>query len=101
MSSLLVYDSIFGISYNFFVEFLGCIWFMPSFRTYILSGVFINYSKARSLFMDHSWGEFMVSSSLPGLINYSGSFYSLYQLNNIKIYLIRFVFIFFFLFIIV
>lgn len=96
ISFLSVYNSIFGLSYNYMVEFLGSIWFIPSFRTYILSEKFIFYSKMRSLFMDHKWGEYFVSNSLSNLVNYTSSFYLNYQFNRVKIYLISFVFIFFF-----
>nr|YP_010222557.1 NADH dehydrogenase subunit 5 [Glaucias dorsalis]UCC46007.1 NADH dehydrogenase subunit 5 [Glaucias dorsalis] len=96
LSMLSFYDSIFGIYYNFIVEFLGCMWFMPAFSTYMMTNNFLLYSKMSSLFMDHEWGEFLISGSFSSFANYSSSFYSMYQLNSIKIYLISFIFIFFF-----
>nr|YP_010714148.1 NADH dehydrogenase subunit 5 [Plautia stali]WDD39711.1 NADH dehydrogenase subunit 5 [Plautia stali] len=96
MSFLSVYNSIFGLSYNYMVEFLGSMWFMPSFSTYMLSEKFMFYSKMSSLFMDHKWGEYFVSNSLSNLVNYTSSFYLNYQFNSVKIYLISFVFMFFF-----
>nr|YP_010147359.1 NADH dehydrogenase subunit 5 [Plautia crossota]QQP22170.1 NADH dehydrogenase subunit 5 [Plautia crossota] len=97
MSFLSVYNFIFGLSYNYMVEFLGSMWFMPSFSTYMVSEKFLSYSKMSSLFMDHKWGEYFVSGSLSNLINYSSSFYLNYQFNSVKVYLISFVFMFFFL----
>nr|AKE36795.1 NADH dehydrogenase subunit 5 [Rubiconia intermedia] len=97
LSKLTVYHSIFGVSFNYLVDFLGCMWFMPSFSTYMVyKGGFI-YSKLSSSFMDSSWGEFLVSSSLPGLVNYFSSFYSFYHMNSVKIYMISFIFLFLFL----
>nr|YP_010222622.1 NADH dehydrogenase subunit 5 [Plautia lushanica]UCC46085.1 NADH dehydrogenase subunit 5 [Plautia lushanica] len=97
ISLLMIYDSIFGIFFNYIIEFLGYMWFMPSFSTYMLSNKFMLYSKMSSLFMDHKWGEFIISGSLSGFMNYISSFYSIYQLNSVKVYLISFIFIFFFL----
>lgn len=97
ISILTLYDSIFGIKYNFIVEFLGSIWFIPSFSTYMISSLSINMSKSSSIFIDHSWGEYIISNSLSSFINYIRSFYSIYSYNRVKIYLIRFIFIFFFL----
>uniref|UniRef100_UPI0030E1B00B NADH dehydrogenase subunit 5 n=1 Tax=Mecidea indica TaxID=3127717 RepID=UPI0030E1B00B len=97
LSILSLYDNIFGVNYNFYVEFLGYMWFMPSFSTYMISNISMNISKSSSIFMDHSWGEYMISNSLPSFFNYISSFYSVYSFNSIKIYLISFIFIFFFL----
>nr|UBI43982.1 NADH dehydrogenase subunit 5 [Eysarcoris rosaceus] len=97
LSLFSVYCSVFGISYNYLTEIIGCMWFMPSFSTYMLYNKGLLFSKNSSGFMDSSWGEFVISSSLPSLVNYTSSFYSLYQMNNIKIYLISFLFIIFFL----
>nr|YP_009654674.1 NADH dehydrogenase subunit 5 [Hoplistodera incisa]QCI09202.1 NADH dehydrogenase subunit 5 [Hoplistodera incisa] len=96
LSLLSICDSIFGIFYNYVVEFVGCMWFMPYFSTYMIYNKGFFYSKMSSLFMDSSWGEYIVSGSMPGFINYLSSFYSLYQMNNVKFYLISFIFIFFF-----
>lgn len=96
-----LYDSVFGFSFNFILEFFSCIWFIPSFRTYILYNNTMLYSKISYIFMDHRWGEYTISGVLPNLINYLSSYYSVYQLNNVKIYLIRYIFIFFFLIILI
>nr|YP_010528182.1 NADH dehydrogenase subunit 5 [Aelia fieberi]UXW64336.1 NADH dehydrogenase subunit 5 [Aelia fieberi] len=97
MTLLTIYDSIFGLSLNFMVEFFGCMWFMPSFSTYMVYNSGLFYSKMSSLFMDHSWGEYMISGSLPMLTRYSSSLYLLIQFNNVKIYMISFIIIFMFL----
>nr|YP_010626162.1 NADH dehydrogenase subunit 5 [Dybowskyia reticulata]WBK03004.1 NADH dehydrogenase subunit 5 [Dybowskyia reticulata] len=97
ISVFFIYDDIFGKSFNFITEFLSQMWFMPNFSTYMLYDSGLTYSKMSSFFMDSSWGEYIVSGSLPNLMNYFSSFYSVYQSNSIKVNLISFIFIFFFL----
>nr|YP_009654921.1 NADH dehydrogenase subunit 5 [Menida violacea]QCI09897.1 NADH dehydrogenase subunit 5 [Menida violacea] len=94
LSLMMIYDSIFGIYMNYLVEFIGFMWFMPNFSTYMIYNGSLNFSKMSSVFMDSSWGEFLVSSSLSSFINYMSSIYSLFEFNNIKIYLISFIFVF-------
>nr|YP_010866027.1 NADH dehydrogenase subunit 5 [Piezodorus guildinii]WGT93135.1 NADH dehydrogenase subunit 5 [Piezodorus guildinii] len=96
-SILNIYDNILGISNNYMLEFISIMWFMPNFSTYMIYNKMLPYSKMSALFMDYSWGEYMISNSLPKMITYCSSFYSLYQLNSIKIYLISFIFMFFFI----
>nr|YP_011031449.1 NADH dehydrogenase subunit 5 [Eocanthecona concinna]WRB04599.1 NADH dehydrogenase subunit 5 [Eocanthecona concinna] len=96
LSMLTLYDNIFGLMHSYLVEFVGNMWFMPNFSTYMIYDNMFMYSKMSSSFMDSSWGEYMISGSLPNFINYMSSFYSYYESNNIKIYLISFVFLSFF-----
>nr|AFI54819.1 NADH dehydrogenase subunit 5 [Dolycoris baccarum] len=100
LSLLTFYDSIFGLSYNYFVEFLSSMWFMPSFSTFMIFNKGFYFSKESSFFMDSTWGESMVSNSLPSLVNYLSSFYLIYHFNNVKIYIISFLFVLLFLFMI-
>nr|YP_010535105.1 NADH dehydrogenase subunit 5 [Aelia sibirica]UYA97072.1 NADH dehydrogenase subunit 5 [Aelia sibirica] len=100
LSLLTVYDTIFGLSKNFMVEFFGSMWFMPYFSTCMIYNNGLLYSKMSSTFMDHSWGEYMISGSMPMLIRYFSSLYQLCQFNNIKIYMISFIVILLFLFMI-
>nr|YP_010192734.1 NADH dehydrogenase subunit 5 [Arma chinensis]QZP40914.1 NADH dehydrogenase subunit 5 [Arma chinensis]URT60182.1 NADH dehydrogenase subunit 5 [Arma chinensis] len=96
--SLFTYcDSIFGIIYNYLVEFTGFMWFMPNFSTYMIYDKMLIYSKMSSSFMDSSWGENTISSLLPNLMNYMSSMYNYYEFNNIKVYLMMFIFMSFFI----
>nr|AWN56173.1 NADH dehydrogenase subunit 5 [Chinavia impicticornis]AWN56186.1 NADH dehydrogenase subunit 5 [Chinavia ubica] len=97
LSVMSLFDNIFGLSLNYLVEFMGCMWFMPSFSTYMIYNNSFYYSSMSYMFMDHSWGEYLISGSLNNFINYLSSYYSLYQFNNVKIYLISYIFMFFFL----
>nr|YP_010222570.1 NADH dehydrogenase subunit 5 [Hippotiscus dorsalis]UCC46020.1 NADH dehydrogenase subunit 5 [Hippotiscus dorsalis] len=85
-----VFDNVSGFYYNYVIEFFGYMWFMPSFSTYMIYNKMLNLSKMSSFFMDTGWGEFLVSNTLVKYLNYTNSLYSLYQLNNVKIYLISF-----------
>nr|YP_009485345.1 NADH dehydrogenase subunit 5 [Dinorhynchus dybowskyi]AVA07534.1 NADH dehydrogenase subunit 5 [Dinorhynchus dybowskyi] len=97
LSLLNIYDKIFGFTCNYIIEFIGCMWFMPNFSTYMVYNQMLTYSKMSSLFMDSSWGEYTISGALPKLFNYMSSLHSYYEHNNIKVYLISFVFLSFFI----
>nr|YP_009654882.1 NADH dehydrogenase subunit 5 [Scotinophara lurida]QCI09449.1 NADH dehydrogenase subunit 5 [Scotinophara lurida] len=93
LSLLTLYDSIFGLSLKYMVEYLSFMWFMPSFSTYMIYRPSLVFSKMSLFFMDNSWGEYMISSSLFNLFNYLSSFYSSYHMNNVKTYLLSFILI--------
>nr|YP_009694501.1 NADH dehydrogenase subunit 5 [Eurydema liturifera]QEI26486.1 NADH dehydrogenase subunit 5 [Eurydema liturifera] len=97
LSLMYNYDNIFGMYYNYMIEFLGNMWFMPNFSTYMIYDKSFIYSKMSYSFMDSSWGEYIISGSFPNTVNYLSSFYSLYQNNSVKIYLISFIFMMFFI----
>nr|YP_009915360.1 NADH dehydrogenase subunit 5 [Palomena viridissima]QLF99780.1 NADH dehydrogenase subunit 5 [Palomena viridissima] len=101
LSVMNIYDSIFGISFNYIVEFISCMWFMPSFSTYMIYNNSLYYSKMSYVFMDHSWGEYIISKAMPNLLNYLSLYYSTYQFNNVKIYMISYIFFFLFLIILI
>nr|WQM56494.1 NADH dehydrogenase subunit 5 [Picromerus lewisi] len=96
LSMLMIYDNIFGVIYTYMVDFMGCMWFMPNFSTYMIYNKMLVYSKMSSSFLDSSWGEYLISGVLPNLSNYLSSLYSYYDFNSISIYLISFMFISFF-----
>ncbi|YP_003208161.1 NADH dehydrogenase subunit 5 (mitochondrion) [Halyomorpha halys] len=97
MTLMSIYDNIFGLIFNYTIEFFSYMWFMPFFSTYLIYNNSLFFSKVSSSFMDSSWGEFLISNSFLNLINYFNSFYSIYQMNNVKIYLVSFMIIFFFM----
>nr|YP_010374273.1 NADH dehydrogenase subunit 5 [Deroploa parva]QVD38895.1 NADH dehydrogenase subunit 5 [Deroploa parva] len=90
LSKMSIFDNILGLSNNYMIEFFSLMWFMPNFSTYMIYSKGLIYSKMNSLFMDSMWGEYLISNSLFNLFSYMSSFYSLYQMNNVKIYLISF-----------
>nr|YP_010633942.1 NADH dehydrogenase subunit 5 [Homalogonia obtusa]WBP69673.1 NADH dehydrogenase subunit 5 [Homalogonia obtusa] len=97
LSLLFFNDDLFGLLYNYYIEFLSSMWFMSNFSTYMIYNKILFYSKLNFLFMDSGWGEFKISGSLPKFITYLSSFYELYQFNNTKIYLISFMLLLWFL----
>nr|YP_011002209.1 NADH dehydrogenase subunit 5 [Cazira verrucosa]WPO01457.1 NADH dehydrogenase subunit 5 [Cazira verrucosa] len=96
-SLLTLYDNILGLMKNYLIEFLGIMWFMPNFSTYMIYNNFLVYSSMSSSLMDSSWGEHLISSLLPSLMNYLSSLYLNYEFNSIKIYMISFLFLIFFM----
>nr|YP_010693440.1 NADH dehydrogenase subunit 5 [Chalcopis glandulosa]WCB99322.1 NADH dehydrogenase subunit 5 [Chalcopis glandulosa] len=94
LSMLMIYDNIFGIYYNYMIEYISYMWFMPYFSTSFINNFFLYSSKMSFMFMESGWGEYLMSKSLLNLIGYFNSFYSLYHFNNVKIYLISFIFIY-------
>nr|AVJ52441.1 NADH dehydrogenase subunit 5 [Cryptacrus comes] len=100
MSCLSVGEGLFGFLSNFFIGFLGTMWFMPYFSTLMLyPGAFLT-SKTFSNFMDSGWGEYLVSNISPYYFNRLGLFMIKYQFNGIKLFLMSFLFIGLFLLII-
>nr|YP_010528128.1 NADH dehydrogenase subunit 5 [Priassus spiniger]UXW64230.1 NADH dehydrogenase subunit 5 [Priassus spiniger] len=97
LSIFMINDKIFGIYFNYVTEFLSFMWFMPYFSTYMIYDKSLYYSKMSFSFMDSNWGEYLISTSISKLVIYSSSFYTLYQLNNVKIYLLTFIFLVIFL----
>nr|YP_010026165.1 NADH dehydrogenase subunit 5 [Mattiphus splendidus]QOQ37004.1 NADH dehydrogenase subunit 5 [Mattiphus splendidus] len=93
-------DSIMGLSYILPTTFMSMMWFMPYFSTYMMYYNVLPLSKFYSNFMDSGWGEYLVSGSSPNLLNYLSSYNSVYQFNNISIYMITFILLSFFLVII-
>nr|YP_009485611.1 NADH dehydrogenase subunit 5 [Acanthaspis cincticrus]AVZ00746.1 NADH dehydrogenase subunit 5 [Acanthaspis cincticrus] len=74
--------------------FMGSMWFMPSFSTYMMydgtfkvSGTFVDL-------MDNGWGEYVVSCSPMIYSSYLSKLILFYQLNNIKVFMGVFIFIF-------
>nr|AVJ52438.1 NADH dehydrogenase subunit 5 [Cantao ocellatus] len=82
-----------GHLFTFSIIFMGNMWFMPNFSTYMVYSKMLVLSNSYAKFMDSGWGEYMVSNSLPFFSNYISSFMVKYQFNGIKIFLLSFIFI--------
>nr|AVJ52465.1 NADH dehydrogenase subunit 5 [Solenosthedium bilunatum] len=90
-------SSFYSFSVVAMINFMGSMWFMPSFSTYMLYPGSLYLSKSFSIFMDSGWGEYLVSMSFPSIANFSSSFLSKYQMNSIKMFLMSFIFVSLFL----
>nr|YP_009485663.1 NADH dehydrogenase subunit 5 [Cyclopelta parva]AVZ00798.1 NADH dehydrogenase subunit 5 [Cyclopelta parva] len=93
ISQLFLGDYILGLSLSLPVYFMGSMWFMPSFSTYMTYSHSLLLSKSYMNFMDYGWGEYLISSSFTSFFNWLSSFNSVYDNNNISIYLISFLFL--------
>nr|AFI54845.1 NADH dehydrogenase subunit 5 [Poecilocoris nepalensis] len=92
-SCLLIGEGILGFTINFFINFLGNMWFMPNFSTLLLYPSTMFISKSYDIFMNSGWGEYYMSNSLSYLSNYISIFMLNYHLNGIKMFLMSFLFI--------
>nr|AVJ52434.1 NADH dehydrogenase subunit 5 [Agonosoma flavolineatum] len=92
-SCLLINDNLLGLTCNFSVSFMGSMWFMPYFSTVLMYCGFLPLSKSCNNFMDSGWGEFIMSNSLSSYFSYFSFFFSKYQFNSIKLFLISFLLI--------
>uniref|UniRef100_A0AAU7YTK8 NADH-ubiquinone oxidoreductase chain 5 n=1 Tax=Rhopalus qinlinganus TaxID=3151527 RepID=A0AAU7YTK8_9HEMI len=84
-------DNIAGLNFNLLIYFMGCMWFMPNFSTYMIysKGLFLgNYY---SDFMDMGWGEYIASNFLVIYMIYMSKFNLFYQNNNIKLFFASFI----------
>nr|YP_002735025.1 NADH dehydrogenase subunit 5 [Macroscytus gibbulus]ABZ02041.1 NADH dehydrogenase subunit 5 [Macroscytus gibbulus] len=84
-------DSMLSLIHNMLVTYLGSMWFLPTFKTSMMYSNFKVLS-SQCYFVDSSWGEYLVSSFFPSLLNYISKYNVIYQGNNIKMYLISFMF---------
>nr|YP_010692659.1 NADH dehydrogenase subunit 5 [Notobitus meleagris]WBV80534.1 NADH dehydrogenase subunit 5 [Notobitus meleagris] len=94
LSFMFMSESIFGLNMNLVTVFLGTMWFMPNFSTYML------YSKSFVLtnnyvdFMDMGWGEYVMSKMLAYFFLFLSKLNLCYQNNNLKLYFSVFVLLF-------
>nr|YP_009472928.1 NADH dehydrogenase subunit 5 [Macrosaldula sp. PJ-2017]AST10157.1 NADH dehydrogenase subunit 5 [Macrosaldula sp. PJ-2017] len=76
---------------NYFIcYFLGSMWFMPFFSTYMLYSFGYFMSKNYSCNIDSGWGEYIVSMSSYNVFFFLSKINYYYQFNNFKLYLISF-----------
>nr|YP_009371128.1 NADH dehydrogenase subunit 5 [Abraxas suspecta]ARR28298.1 NADH dehydrogenase subunit 5 [Abraxas suspecta] len=71
--------------------FLCLMWFMPNLSTYGLSYYFLNYSQKLSKNIDFGWMEMYSGWGMFNIMKNYSIFYSVYQMNNFKIYLFSFI----------
>nr|AVJ52467.1 NADH dehydrogenase subunit 5 [Sphyrocoris obliquus] len=92
-SCLSLGESLLGYLLNFLVTFMGSMWFMPYFSTLMMYSNFLVLSKSYNMFMDSGWGEYLVSKTLPSYYSYLSLYFSKYQFNSVKLFLVSFIFI--------
>nr|YP_010952561.1 NADH dehydrogenase subunit 5 [Pergesa acteus]WMQ52894.1 NADH dehydrogenase subunit 5 [Pergesa acteus] len=80
----------FLMTYNL-SSFLCLMWFMPSLSTYGLSYYFLNYSQNLLKIVDMGWSELYSGQGMVKIMKKYSIFYSMFQMNNLKIYLFSFI----------
>nr|YP_010952496.1 NADH dehydrogenase subunit 5 [Macroglossum pyrrhostictum]WMQ52751.1 NADH dehydrogenase subunit 5 [Macroglossum pyrrhostictum] len=80
----------FLMTYNL-SSFMCLMWFMPMLSTYGVSYYILNYSQSLSKIMDMGWSELYSGQGMINIVKKYSIFYSVFQMNNLKIYLFSFV----------
>nr|ATE89155.1 NADH dehydrogenase subunit 5 [Athetis lepigone] len=80
----------FIMTYNL-SNFLCLMWFMPNLSTYGLSYYFLNFGQNLLKNIDLGWSEFYSGYGMMKILKKYSMFYSIYQMNNFKIYLFSFI----------
>nr|UYC28872.1 NADH dehydrogenase subunit 5 [Cardiastethus sp.] len=87
-------SSLYSLSNYLIVWFLGSMWFMPKYSTYMINNLTLTMSTLYVKNMDGGWGEYLISNFLYSLSSYFSLKLSLFQFNNVKIFLIAFMIMF-------
>nr|YP_009643448.1 NADH dehydrogenase subunit 5 [Melamphaus faber]APO08877.1 NADH dehydrogenase subunit 5 [Melamphaus faber] len=86
------FDKVFG--YNSFttsINFVGNMWFLPNFSTYMLTSKALSISLIYEEIISMGWGEFIFSQSLSKFSIYLSKMNSLWQFNDLKLFFASFV----------
>nr|YP_010326863.1 NADH dehydrogenase subunit 5 [Condica capensis]UNP54113.1 NADH dehydrogenase subunit 5 [Condica capensis] len=80
----------FIMSYNL-SNFLCMMWFMPNLSTYGLTYYFLNFGQNLLKTVDMGWSEYYSGFGMMKIMKNYSMIYSIFQMNNFKIYLFSFV----------
>nr|YP_007627103.1 NADH dehydrogenase subunit 5 [Sphinx morio]AGG40702.1 NADH dehydrogenase subunit 5 [Sphinx morio] len=80
----------FIMTYNL-SSFLCMMWFMPSLSTYGVSYYFLNFGQNLLKTIDMGWSEMYSGQGFMIILKKYSIFYSIFQMNNLKIYLFSFI----------
>nr|QWX95054.1 NADH-ubiquinone oxidoreductase chain 5 [Salapia nigra] len=82
---------IFGLKNNLITSFLGTMWFMPSFSTYMIYSHSLSVSNKYFDFMDSGWGEHVMSNLMGYYFFFMSKLNLFYQNNSIKLFFSSFI----------
>nr|QDI93343.1 NADH dehydrogenase subunit 5 [Quercophylus gonoporospinus] len=82
---------------NSLIFFLGSMWYMPIFSTYMFYSFFLRLSGLYYKLMDTGWGEFFFSKSHVHYVYFLSKINYLFEYNNLKLFMISFLVFFMFL----
>nr|UPL66057.1 NADH dehydrogenase subunit 5 [Cyrtorhinus sp.] len=80
---------------NMIFFFLGSMWYMPIFSTYMMYSLFLYFSVYFNKIMNLGWFEYSFSKSHLVYFYFSSKMNYFLEYNNIKLFLISFIFLFF------
>lgn len=80
----------FILTYNI-RNFLCMIWFIPRLSTYGINYYFLSFGQSLIKSIDLGWSEIYRGQGIVFIIKKYSIFYNIFQINNLKIYLFRFV----------
>nr|YP_010954469.1 NADH dehydrogenase subunit 5 [Lisarda rhypara]WMV02032.1 NADH dehydrogenase subunit 5 [Lisarda rhypara] len=72
--------------------FMGSMWFMPSFSTWMMTFSGLKLSKMFYNVMDSGWGEYVISCSMISYSSLVSKSFNFYSFNNLKIFMAMFIF---------
>ena len=72
-------------------RFLSLIWFIPNLSTYGVTYFFLNFSQKLRKNIDLGWSEIYRGQGIINILKNYSIFYRIFQINNFKIYLFRFI----------
>nr|YP_009472967.1 NADH dehydrogenase subunit 5 [Neolethaeus assamensis]AST10196.1 NADH dehydrogenase subunit 5 [Neolethaeus assamensis] len=84
----------YSFRYNLIYWFLGSMWFMPSFSTYMIYSKGYLFSWYYVDFMDMGWGEYLVSGSFSNILIIFSRFNVFCQKNSVKFFFLSFLVVF-------
>nr|YP_010535318.1 NADH dehydrogenase subunit 5 [Coptosoma variegatum]UYA97857.1 NADH dehydrogenase subunit 5 [Coptosoma variegatum] len=91
LSLMWLFDMSVGIFYPLLFNFLGSMWFMPTFFN-PMSMSFLSLSHKYTLSLDGGWCEYIISKSPLLFFTYLGERLSLFHFSNVKLNLMAFFF---------
>nr|ACJ69554.1 NADH dehydrogenase subunit 5 [Ochterus marginatus] len=81
---------LYSLSYSYVFFFMGSMWFMPKFSTYMIYSPSLSLSKFLYENMDMGWGESMMSGYSLLFFSFLSKLNQVIQNNNVKIIMISF-----------
>nr|YP_009743869.1 NADH dehydrogenase subunit 5 [Batocnema coquerelii]QIE12619.1 NADH dehydrogenase subunit 5 [Batocnema coquerelii] len=72
-------------------NFLCLMWFMPGLSTYGLNYYFLNFGYNLLKIIDMGWSEMYTGQGIIYMLKNYSSFYNIFHMNNLKIYLFSFI----------
>nr|YP_002735012.1 NADH dehydrogenase subunit 5 [Hydaropsis longirostris]ABZ02028.1 NADH dehydrogenase subunit 5 [Hydaropsis longirostris] len=95
ISFMTLFETVLGLKSKLLVFFMGSMWFMPNFSTYMLYSKSTYLSKNCVDFLDMGWGEYIMSKLMSLYLLFISKLFLFYQNNNVKLFFCSFILMFF------